>query len=90
MTKIFICEPLRRFCKNAEILTGNGNTVLEVLKDACKDLPEFKKKLFKTENTLSAQVIIYKELKDIRLLENENTPVDNRTKLKLVVALCGG
>ena len=90
MTRIFICSPLRRYSRNAEILTGNGNTVLEVLKDASKDLPEFEKKLFKTENTLSAQVIIYKGLKDIRLLENENTPVDNRTELKLVVALCGG
>ena len=90
MAKIFICAPLRRYSRNVEILFGNGNTVLEVLKDASKDLPEFKKKLFNTENTLSAQVLIYKELRDIRLLENENTPVDNFTELKLLVALCGG
>jgi hypothetical protein len=90
MAKIFICAPLRRYSKNAEILEGNGCTVVDVLKNISRDLPELRKKLFIKENKLSAQVLIYKELKDIRLLENEMTPVDDSTELKLLVVLCGG
>jgi hypothetical protein len=36
------------------------------------------------------EVLIYKNLKDVRFLQNGETPVDSRTELKLVVALCGG
>ncbi|NQT59201.1 MAG: MoaD/ThiS family protein [Bacteroidetes bacterium] len=90
MVKISVCEPLRRYCRNEDVLFGDGGSVFEVLKDASKDFPELKKKLFKTENSLSSQVLIYKNLKDIRFLQKENTPVDSTTELKLVVALCGG
>ncbi len=90
MTKITISTPLRRYSGNAGILAGEGDTVLEVLKDASKEFPELRKKLFKTESTLSAQIIIYKENQDIRLLQKENTPMDSRSELKLIVALCGG
>ncbi len=90
MTKVSVCEPLRRYCSNEDTLTGDGGNVLEVLKDVSRDFPELKRKLFKTDNSLSSQVLIYKNLKDIRFLQNENTPVDSGTELKLVVALCGG
>ena len=90
MIKVSVCEPLQRYCRNEDTLIGDGGCVLEVLKDISRDFPELKRKLFKAENSLSAQVLIYKNLKDIRLLQNGDTPVDSRTELKLVVALCGG
>ena len=90
MTKIKINTPLKRYTKDVDILTGEGKTVWEVLLDASSDLPELKKRLFKPDNTLSTQVVIYKDMKDIRLLERGNTSVDDNTELTLTIALCGG
>jgi hypothetical protein len=90
MIQISINEPLNRYCRNETSCTADGKSVLEVLKGVCNKYPDLKKKLFKSENCLTSQVLIYKNRKDIRLLQNEQTPVEADTKLKLVVALCGG
>ncbi len=90
MTRVLVTPPLRPLTGNQEEHQVEGATVGEALRALSARYPQLASKLLAGDGSLRAQVIVYLEDKDIRLLEGDKTPVPAGSPIKLLVALAGG
>ena len=89
MAKIIVSSPLKRFFGNKEEITIHGETIGDVINSLVVIYPEIRNKLIRG-NSLSKQTVISVDNRDIRLLDNEKTPVCNSSVIHLLPALVGG
>ena len=89
MAEVLISKPLSRYTGNKRKLQLKGHTVLELLRELADECPDLKDKVIKGSG-LSKLVIVYVNGKDIRLLNDEDTVVDDKCEIRLLEALAGG
>lgn len=89
MAKVRVFGHLRTLIGNAGEIIVEGETVWDIAKALANRFPELKNKLLKG-NELSMQTMISVDSRDIRLLDNEKTRVDEKSVVYLLPSLVGG
>lgn len=89
MPTVILPLGLNHFNPNQKQIVS-GNTVLEAITNLVNDWPAAKPYLLQGKNKLTTFVNFYLNETDIRMLEGENTPIQELDILKIIPALAGG
>ncbi len=90
MAKIIIPTPLRKFTNNEGTIELSGKTVLEAVKSLGNTYPDIKVHLLDENGSLRNYLRIYVGDEDIKVLQNENTLVDDSSIISIIPAIAGG
>ena len=90
MATILLPELVRKDSPVGLKLNVEGSTVREALRGLMEQAPDLGPKLFKDDGRLRALFVIYVDGKDIRMLQDGDTPVRKDSEIKLFAALAGG
>ena len=90
MATIIIPTPLRKFTDNKAKIITSGNSVGESITQLGELHPDLSKHLFKQCGTLQSFLKIYLGDRDIKSLENEETPVKDEDVISIIPAIAGG
>lgn len=85
-----IPAPIRQYTdQNAEVLL-EGKTVREVLENFKARFPDAGARFFEASSKTSRFVNLYLNDKDIRFLNDLDTPVGDKDTLSIILAIAGG
>jgi molybdopterin/thiamine biosynthesis adenylyltransferase/molybdopterin converting factor small subunit len=87
---VYIPTPFRRLTGNRERVTGEGNTVREVLTGLNAEYPGFAELLYDEHQRIPAHINIYLNNKEIHGLQGEATVVADGDELAVIPAIAGG
>ncbi len=90
MAKIIIPTPLRKFTNNEGTIELSGKTVIEAVKSLGNKYPDIKVHLLDENGSLRNYLRIYVGDEDIKVLQNENTIVDDSSIISIIPAIAGG
>lgn len=90
MATIIIPTPLRKFTDNKAKIETSGNSVGESITQLGELHPELSRHLFKQCGTLQSFLKIYLGDRDIKSLQNEDTPVNDEDVISIIPAIAGG
>lgn len=90
MAKIIIPTPLRKFTDNEVSCTVNGKTVFESIQELTNRFPGIKQHLLDETGNLRSFINVFVGDNDIRLLQKDQTPIDENTVVSIVPAIAGG
>lgn len=90
MATIIIPTPLRKFTDNKAKIITSGKSVGESITQLGELHPDLSKHLFKQCGTLQSFLKIYVGDRDIKSLENEETPVKDEDVISIIPAIAGG
>ena len=85
-----IPTPLRKFTNGQDIVSGTGETVLDVVNDVETRSPGLKTKLVDDDNRLRRFINIYAGEEDVRFLQGLATPLKDGDVLSVIPAIAGG
>ena len=89
MTTVSIGPPLRKFCDGKEELSGEGTTILDVLKDMSVDHPELRSRILRSETEISARIFVYRD-GAVVIEDRETVPLGPGERLRLYAFVAGG
>ena len=87
---VYIPTPLRSFTGDQESLELEGSTVDEVLENLTQQYADLKKHLYGEDGKLRNFVNIYVNDEDIRYLQREATPIQDKDTVSIVPSIAGG
>ncbi len=90
MPQILIPTALRRFTADTDTVTASAATVGEALKGLAAQFPDLGKNLFNDEGKLRSFINIYVNDEDIRFLQREATPLEEKDVISIVPSIAGG
>ena len=90
MATIIIPTPLRKFTDNKAKIVTSGESVGDSIKQLGALHPDLNKHLFKSDGGLQTFLKIYLGDRDIKALQNENTPVKEEDVISIIPAIAGG
>lgn len=90
MAKIIIPTPLRKFTNNEARIEISGSNIEEALSDLTGKFPALKDNIFDGNGQIRQFVRIYLGEEDIKVLENEKTPVGENEVISIIPAIAGG
>jgi molybdopterin converting factor small subunit len=88
-TIVRIPTPLRTLTAGADEVTGNGNTLAEVIEDLERKHPGIRERLL-DEKGIRRFVNIYVGEEDVRFLEGLKTTLKSGDQISIVPAIAGG
>jgi molybdopterin synthase sulfur carrier subunit len=89
MPKVQIPTPLRVHACGADVVTAEGATVGEVLRNLAAAYPALGERLFEGAE-IRRFINIYVNNEDIRYLDDLNTPVSPDDEIAIIPAIAGG
>ena len=90
MAKIIIPTPLRKFTNNEGTIELSGETVIEAIERLGIIYPNLRGYLINENGSLRNFLRIYVGDEDIKVLQNENTFVDDSSIISIIPAIAGG
>ncbi len=90
MAKIIIPTPLRKFTNNEGTIELSGETVIETIESLGNIYPNLRGYLINENGSLRNFLRIYVGDEDIKVLQNENTMVDDSSIISIIPAIAGG
>jgi molybdopterin converting factor small subunit len=90
MPKIIIPTPLRKFTGNQATIQVDAIDIRESINALSSLYPDLKKQLFDDKGEIRQFVRIYLGDEDIKVLNNEQTPVTQDAVISIVPAIAGG
>lgn len=90
MPKIIIPTPLRKFTGNQAAIQVDAIDIRESINALSSLYPDLKKQLFDDNGEIRQFVRIYLGDEDIKVLNNEQTPVTQDAVISIVPAIAGG
>ncbi len=90
MAKIIIPTPLRKFTGNQATIEVDAIDIRESINALSSLYPDLKKQLFDDAGEIRQFVRIYLGDEDIKVLNNEQTPVTQDAVISIVPAIAGG
>lgn len=90
MPKIIIPTPLRKFTGNQATIQVDAIDIRESINALSSLYPDLKKQLFDDNGEIRQFVRIYLGDEDIKVLNNEQTPVTQDAVISIVPAIAGG
>ncbi len=90
MIKVKIPQPLRNLTDGKDEVSLEGNEIGEILLELEKKYPGIKERLRDEEGKLRRFINIFVNGDDIRHLEGEATPVEERDEVSILPAIAGG
>jgi molybdopterin synthase sulfur carrier subunit len=90
MATIIIPTPLRKFTDNKAKIITSGDSVRESITELGELHPDLSKHLFKQCGTLQSFLRIYLGDRDIKSLQNEETPIKEDDVISIIPAIAGG
>ena len=90
MATIIIPTPLRKFTDNKAKIVTSGSSVKESITQLGELHPELNNHLFKENGSLQSFLKIYLGDRDIKALQNEDTPVEDNDVISIIPAIAGG
>lgn len=90
MATIIIPTPLRKFTDNKAKIVTSGESVGAAITELGELHPDLSKHLFKQCGTLQNFLKIYLGDTDIKSLQNEETPVEEKDVISIIPAIAGG
>lgn len=88
--RVRIPTPLRSVTGGQAEVTGEGVTVVEVLRDLERQFPGLAARIFTEDGTVSRYINIYVNDEDIRFQEGQATPVRDGDEVSIIPAIAGG
>lgn len=88
--KVRIPTPLRKLTADQELVSGNGNNLLECIDSLEQSYPGLKERLCDETGELRRFVNIYVNGDDIRFLSGLDTPLKADDEVSIVPAVAGG
>jgi molybdopterin synthase sulfur carrier subunit len=90
MATIIIPTPLRKFTDNKAKIITSGKSVGESISQLAELHPDLSKHLFKPCGTVQSFLRIYLGDRDVKALQNEETPVKESDVISIIPAIAGG
>jgi molybdopterin converting factor small subunit len=90
MATVIIPTPLRKFVGNSSRVQVLATKIADVLDELTLHYPELKKHLRNADGAIPSFINIFVGDDDIRVLEQEQTPVSENTIISIVPAIAGG
>jgi molybdopterin converting factor small subunit len=90
MARIIIPTPLRKFTNNQATIEVEAIDIRESINALSSLYPDLKKQLFDDKGEIRQFVRIYLGDEDIKVLNNEQTPVTQDAVISIVPAIAGG
>lgn len=90
MPEVSIPAGLRKFFENKTKVTVEAATVHELLVNLEKSYPASRRKLLDSGGSLCKYVRVFVDSEDIAELKNFDTPVGEKSQVKILMALAGG
>lgn len=90
MATIIIPTPLRKFTDNKAKIITSGNSVGESITQLGELHPDLSNHLFKQCGSLQSFLKIYLGDRDIKSLQNEETPIKDDDVISIIPAIAGG
>ena len=90
MAKVSIPAGLQKYFKNETELKSDAPTVRELLAQLEKKYPESREKILASSDVLCRYIRIFVDNEDIGELEKLETPLNAKTRVKILMALAGG
>ena len=90
MATIVIPTPLRKFTDNKAKIDTSGDSVKDAIHQLGTLHPDLKQHLFKDDGQLQTFLKIYVGDRDIKALQNGDTPVKNDDVISIIPAIAGG
>jgi len=90
MATIIIPTPLRKFTDNKAKIETSGSTVGESITQLAELHPDLSKHLFQQCGKLQNFLKIYLGDRDIKALNNEETPISEQDVISIIPAIAGG
>ena len=90
MPKIIIPTPLRKFTGNQAAIEVDAIDIRESINALSSLYPDLKKQLFDDKGEIRQFLRIYLGDEDIKVLNNEQTPVTQDAVISIVPAIAGG
>ena len=90
MATIIIPTPLRKFTDNKAKIVTSGESVGAAITELGDLHPDLSKHLFKQCGSLQSFLKIYLGDRDIKSLQNEDTPVKEEDVISIIPAIAGG
>ncbi|CAF0699175.1 ubiquitin-like small modifier protein 1 [Candidatus Methylacidithermus pantelleriae] len=87
---VHIPTVLRPLTGNRSVVTAQGRTVGEVLKDLERQFPGVAERLLDSNGNLRRFVSIFVNGEDIRFLKEKDTPIGPSDELSIIPAVAGG
>ncbi len=85
-----IPTPLRPYADGQSVVTVQGETVAEALRDLVAQYPALEKHLFSEEGELRPFVNLFLGQEDVRHLQGVDTPLKDDDKLRIIPSIAGG
>ncbi len=90
MPTLKIPTPLRPYADGQSVVTVQGGTVAEALRDLVAQYPALEKHLFSEEGELRPFVNLFLGQEDVRHLQGEETPLNEDDVLRIIPSIAGG
>ncbi len=90
MPTLKIPTPLRPYADGQSVVTVQGGTVAEALRDLVAQYPALEKHIFSEEGELRPFVNLFLGQEDVRHLQGEETPLKEDDVLRIIPSIAGG
>jgi len=82
--------PLKKLAMGCDIVKANGRTVREILQWLTDTYPELRDRLQDEHGEVRRFINIYLNSKDIRFIQNLETPLKDGDQISIIPAIAGG
>ena len=90
MTVVIIPSSLTRFTNGKKEIESQASTIREVLKGLLLNYPELEEPILDDKGNIRRFVNIYIGEKDIRFIDNQDSPVKKDDEITIITAVAGG
>ena len=90
MATVRIPSPLRRYTNNQSKVQSNGADIAELIDSLENQYPGVKSRLCDESGQIKRYVNIFVNGEEIRTLQGQNTPVEEKDEVSIIPAMAGG
>lgn len=90
MATTYVPVTLRKFSEGQSMIDFSGSTIAEVLDKVRQKFPGLNEQLYSDAGELKPHIAVFVNDTNIRDLENEATPIQDRDEIYIVTAIAGG
>ena len=90
MATVRIPSPLRRYTNNQSKVQSNGADIAELIDSLEDQYPGVKSRLCDESGQIKRYVNIFVNGEEIRTLQGQNTPVEEKDEVSIIPAMAGG
>ena len=82
--------PLKKLAMGCDIVKANGRTIREIIQWLTATYPELRDRLQDEHGEIRRFINIYLNSKDIRFIQNLETPLKDGDQISIIPAIAGG